>query len=143
MLSYLPLRESPVIATMGGIECKALLDAWSYVGSDGQIVIADIKTTDDSCPEAFARKVANYHYDMQARWYCDILQAEREPLFFWIAVEKTAPFAVAVYDASDWMESGRRKCERALALYAECMASGEWPCPSEDIELLIRPQWAK
>jgi len=137
-------RETPILANVRGIECKGLLDA---VGTDGlEWVIADLKTTDDASPEAFARKVANYHYDLQAALYKAILaqhhQIETEPSFYWIAVEKTAPYTCAVYDSSDWIVSGERKLETALETLKECRASGKWPQPYGGINLLTRPAWA-
>jgi exodeoxyribonuclease VIII len=137
-------RETPIIAKVRNVECKGLLDA---VGTDGEEwVIADLKTTDDASPEAFARKVANYHYDMQAAMYKALLaqhhQIETEPSFYWIAVEKTAPFTCVVYDASDWIVSGERKLETALETLKECRASGKWPQPYAGINLLTRPAWA-
>jgi exodeoxyribonuclease VIII len=121
-----------------------LIDA---AGTDGvDWVICDLKTTDDASPEAFARKVANYHYDMQAAHYKALLaahhQIETEPSFYWIVVEKAAPFTCAVYDSSDWITSGEDKLERALENLKECRKSNIWPKPHAGINLLIRPSWA-
>jgi hypothetical protein len=145
LLGACPSRETPIKATMRGVDCKALLDA--HGSGDEQWVIADLKTTDDATNDAFARMVANYDYDMQAVFYADILAAfhglETRPLFYWIAIEKTAPYTCRVYDSSDWLVSGEAKVEKALELYKECQQSGKWPHPKDDgINLLIRPAWA-
>jgi exodeoxyribonuclease VIII len=137
-------RETPIVASVRNVECKGLIDAHGTNGEDW--VIADLKTTDDASPEAFARKVANYHYDLQAELYKSLLAQhhgiESEPSFYWIAVEKTAPYTCAVYDSSDWIVSGERKLETALETLKECRASGKWPQPYGGINLLTRPAWA-
>jgi exodeoxyribonuclease VIII len=144
MLAGCQHRETPILASIRNVECKGLIDA---AGTDGaEWVILDLKTTDDASPEAFARKVANYHYDMQAAMYKALLathhQIETEPAFYWLAVEKTAPYTCAVYDSSDWITSGEDKLERALETLKECRKSNFWPKPHAGINLLIRPSWA-
>jgi ATP-dependent exoDNAse (exonuclease V) beta subunit len=144
MLTACQHRETPILASIRGVECKGLIDA---AGTDGvDWVILDLKTTDDASPEAFARKVANYHYDMQAALYKQLLathhQIETEPAFYWLVVEKTAPYTCAVYDSSDWITSGEDKLERALETLKECRKSNFWPKPFSGINLLIRPSWA-
>lgn len=145
MLKACPDRETPLFANLAGVECKALIDAY---GTDGhEWVVCDLKTTDDASPDAFSRKVMGLHYDMQAAFYCEILarnyQIENPPHFFWIAVEKTAPFTCAVYSAIEWMETGEEKVRRALETMKECRASGEWPQPWSGINILKQPAWAK
>ncbi len=144
MLRACQQRETPLFAIMRGVGCKALLDAHGTDGVDW--VIADLKTTDDASPEAFARKVANLNYDMQAAFYCQVLaasqQIETEPTFFWIAVEKTAPYTAVVYRSDEWMESGNRKVETALERLKECRASGKWPQPWQGLQTLPKPKWA-
>ena len=144
MLAGCQHRETPIRATIRNVECKGLIDA---AGTDGvDWVILDLKTTDDASPEAFARKVANYHYDMQAALYKQLLathhQIETEPTFYWLVVEKTAPYTCAVYDSSDWITSGEDKLERALETLKDCRKSNLWPKPFGGINLLIRPSWA-
>lgn len=144
LLKQCQQRETPLFANLQGVNCKALLDG---LGCNGpEYVILDLKTTDDASPEAFGRKVANLHYDMQAAFYSAILaaneQAEERPYWVWIAVEKTAPYTCVVYSANEWMETGEAKMMRALKSYAECKASGNWPQPWQGIQELPKPKWA-
>jgi len=137
-------RETPLFAELQGVGCKALLDAH---GTDGvEWIIVDLKTTDDASPDAFARKVANYDYDFQAAYYSAILaqteQIEVPPFWFWIAVEKTAPYTSVVYSATEWTQSGEEKMIRALDLYKECKATGQWPQPYQGLQQLPKPKWA-
>lgn len=136
-------RETPVFSNLRGVNCKCLIDAHGTDGKDW--VICDLKTTDDASPDAFSRKVANYHYDMQAAMYCDILarqnQAEEQPQWFWLAVEKTAPYTSVVYSSNEWMQSGADKLEKALEIYKECKRAGQWPQPYSGINELPKPKW--
>jgi exodeoxyribonuclease VIII len=144
MLKACQQRETPLFANIRGVGCKALLDAH---GTDGvEWVVCDLKTTDDASPEAFARKVANLHYDMQAAFYCQVLaavhQVETPPHWYWIAVEKKPPYTCAVYRGHEWMEGGESKVERALERLKECRESGNWPQPWQGINELPKPKWA-
>lgn len=65
--------------------------------------------------------------------------------FYFLAVEKEAPFAVAVYRASeDLIEIGRAKYCGALQLLRWCRDRGEWPGyqPGGEIETITLPRWA-
>jgi hypothetical protein len=138
-------REMPIIAEMKGIECKGKLDACGSNGRDWAIV--DIKTTQKAGPRDFSRSVVDGRYDMQAAWYQLLLakhfELEERPEFFWIAVEKTPPYVVAVHtlDAA-WMEEGLAKVEMALARYERCMDTGVWEKPYDGINTLTKPTWA-
>lgn len=138
-------REMPIIAEMKTVECKGKLDACGSNGRDWAIV--DIKTTQKAGPKDFVRAVVDGRYDMQAAWYQLLLAAhyglEERPEFFWIAVEKTAPFVVAVHTLDEaWAEEGLAKVETALARYQRCMESGVWEKPYEGINTLTKPAWA-
>jgi hypothetical protein len=145
MLKACPNREQPMFANLRGVECKALIDAYGTDGHD--YVLCDLKTTDDASPDAFMRKVASLHYDMQAAFYAEVLaqnyQIENPPHFYWLAVEKAPPYTCAVYSAIEWMEHGEEKVRSALETLKECRASGEWPQPWQGINILQRPAWAK
>ena len=87
-----------------------------------------------------------FGYAIQAAFYVDVAQAldgnKRD--FYWVAVEKEAPFAVAVYKASDAMlEHGRREYRKAIELYKECAAMDLWPAYSQQVQTLELPAWVK
>jgi len=107
--------------------------------------IVDVKTCADASPAGFAKACGTFGYDMQAAWYTDGVEAltgERLPFLF-IAVEKTAPHLVAVYQLDDFaLERGANRNREALRIYAECESSGVWPGYSTDIETLSLPRWA-
>lgn len=112
--------------------------------ADGHIV--DLKTCVDARGDAFVRSVLNYGYDVQAAYYLDVAEAidGKKRKFFWVAVEKDAPYAVAVYEASDAMiEHGRRQYKRAIELYKECASLDLWPAYSQQVQTLELPNWVK
>jgi hypothetical protein len=107
-------------------------------------VAVDLKTTRDASPRGFTKSIADYGYDVQGVWYPDILRLitgeEAEMVF--VAVEKTPPYLVAVHQLPTiWKEMGRTKARRARSVYAECLASGEWPGYGNEVHLLSPPMW--
>jgi hypothetical protein len=118
-----------------GLRCKCRPD-W-YFGS----TLVDIKTTTDASPQAFARSVATFAYHVQAAHYLAGLHgAER---FVFVAVEKTYPHAVAVYELdADALALGRTTRDNALDVIAGCRAADVWPGYSDTVQTLSLPRWA-
>lgn len=120
---------------MTGLECKCRPDWWR---TDN--IVVDVKTTEDASPASFAKSVAGFRYHVQAAHYQAGTQAER---FVFIAVEKKAPYAVAVYDLDAVsLELGEAIRRQDLAMFELCSRAGEWPGYSPDIEVLSLPPWA-
>lgn len=108
--------------------------------------IVDVKTCADARPDAFVRSVMTYNYAVQAAYYCDIAEVidGKKRRFYWVAVEKDAPYAVAVYEASDAMlDYGRREYRKAIELYKECASLDLWPAYSQQVQTLDLPAWIK
>ena len=118
-----------------GLRCKCRPD---WLRSDG--IVVDLKTTQDASPKGFAKSVANFRYHVQARHYLNGLEAER---FVFIAVEKTYPYAVGVYelDGEALMEGGKL-VQRDLRRIARCRELDQWPGYSYEITRLSLPLWA-
>lgn len=138
-------RETPIIGTIMGVPCKALLDCH---GTDGvEWVIDDLKTTQDASPKGFAKAVVNFDLDLQMVWYQTLLAniegLETPPFWIWTAIEKTPPYVNAVYTGEEWIESGTRKLEIVIDRYKKCTESGKWPMPYRGINKLERPKWAE
>lgn len=109
-------------------------------------LIADVKTTTDARPDAFVRSIVSFGYAVQAAYYVDVAEAidGKKRRFYWVAVEKDAPFAVAVYEASDAMlEYGRSQYRKAIELYKECASLDLWPAYSQQVQTLDLPGWVK
>lgn len=106
----------------------------------------DYKTTTEggADPATFAAHAVRYGYDLQAAWYLHLAELCGLDLqsWAWIVQEKTAPYLASLLTASeDMLQLGRQKMRRALRLYADCMASGEWPGYETAIEI-TPPAWA-
>jgi hypothetical protein len=135
-----------------GVHCKCRPDflalkpgtEWQ---ADNLLGIVDVKSCCDASVEGFGRSIATYGYDVQAAYYQDgIYQITGLRLpFYFLAIEKDAPNAVAVYRASEAMiEVGRKKYRAALQLMHWCGEHGYWPGyqPSGEIEDISLPGWA-
>jgi len=114
-----------------------------YLRSDG--VVIDLKTTKSASKRGFAKSIAEYRYHVQAAIYTDLLEANGlfVPEFIFIAVEKTYPYASAIYKLDqDALDLGRALYRRDLATYKHCMEMDEWPGYPEEVVTLSLPSWA-
>lgn len=118
-----------------GLRCKCRPD---WLRPDG--IVVDLKTTTDASPAGFAKSCATFRYHVQASHYLAGLPAER---FIFIAVEKTYPYAVGVYQLdADAMQRGDELRKQNMRMIADCRAINEWPGYSNTIETLSLPKWA-
>ena len=124
-----------------GQRCKARIDR--LCGDAGLVV--DLKTTEDASKVSFTRSIFSYGYYRQGAFYLDGLKANGINIkdFSIIALEKSAPFGVAVYRLrDDALDAGRFQLGRLLARYAECEQEQRWPAYSKDIQDIGLPPWA-
>lgn len=114
-----------------GITVRGRIDAVTRYG--GVTVPVDLKTVHDARPDAVFRSVAQQHYDLQGEIYRSLITAsagEKPGPMVIIAVEKCAPYGVAVYQLAheDILRAGRLKMatmmERAARMCAA--APDEW-----------------
>ncbi len=125
-----------------GIVCKSRADR--YIA--GVRLGVDLKSTEDARAAVFAKGVANYGYHRQQAFYEDGFAAVGAPLdgFVFVAVEKRAPYLVAVFNLEDEdVMDGRRENRAHLSLMAECVERGEYPGYPQTIQTLSLPRWAK
>jgi hypothetical protein len=132
-----------------GIECKCRPDFLAVEKDRPEQVtaIVDVKSCSDASADGFARAIATLGYDVQTAFYQDGLKAltGRAIPFYFIAVEKDAPYAVACYKASDEViEIGRAKYRATLQLLKWCRDNDQWPGyqPNGEIEEINLPRWA-
>lgn len=87
-----------------GLKCKSRPD----LRKKDKGIIIDIKTTKDGSPKAFAKDVANLEYPIQAvmqmKGAIESGAVEKMESYYWLAVEKVAPFNVTLYEfqQDDW-----------------------------------------
>ena len=125
-----------------GVMRKGRLD---YLTDSGNVVI-DLKTCEDASPDGFGKNVANYSYVKQAYWYLKLakLCGLKKDAFIFIAVEKTAPYAVACYQVpDDLLEGAGTIIEADVQKFINCRMSNEWPAYGDGIQTLILPSWAE
>ncbi len=122
-----------------GTMLKGRIDA--HTMHEDYETLVDIKTTDDASPGAFARTIANFGYAEQAAFYLDLIGASR---FYFIAVEKAAPYALAIYKLDEAsIAKGREKNARNLDLLEMCEKTGKWAGYFDGIQEISLPAWAK
>lgn len=104
----------------------------------------DLKKGRDGTLEDFSRVAYNFGYHIQAAVTLTIMEWLKQPLdaFLFVVVQSNAPHLVGVRELSeDFVDLGREQLARALALYAKCSESGDWPGP-EPYLLVSPPRWA-
>lgn len=118
-----------------GLLLKGRLDL-VFSDETGRTVIADIKTCDDA--SEFPRDARKWGYHRQAAYYVDLLGASA---FLFIAVEKTAPHGIRVFQLDeDSLDRGRATYWADLLTVRACRDANHWPSYSAQIEpLTIRP----
>lgn len=124
-----------------GLKCRIRPD-WLFDGG-----MADLKSCVSACKADFAKAVASLGYDIQAAFYVDGMKevTGKTVDFFFIAVEKNAPYTTACYKASQEMiEVGRAKYRGGLELLKWCQENKQYPGyqPSGEIETIDLPRWA-
>ncbi|MCA0961965.1 PD-(D/E)XK nuclease-like domain-containing protein [Salipiger bermudensis] len=129
-----------------GVLCRCRPE---FFRADG--VIVDLKTCLDASPEGFQKSIEKWRYHVQHAYYMDgVAQAieqsgsdrETPTHFVFIAVEKTAPYAVGVYVLGpEDVAIGCREYRLDLARYAQSMSTGKWPAYSDKIEAISLTEW--
>lgn len=125
-----------------GLFCKMRADAvCSSINT-----MFDIKSTLDASRIEFERSIFKYGYHRQGAHYIDgmaILGVEVEHYAI-IAVEKKAPFCVAVYRLqNDIIELGRKENIQLMDMWKRCQDSGDWSGYPDLITDIGIPTWAK
>lgn len=135
--------EEPIFWTdpLSGIECKGKPDMVCRVG--GRTSIVDLKTTNDANEDDFARSIANYAYHVQAAMYLRGWRevSGEEASFTILAVEKSAPYAVAIYELDeDAIAKGSARVIGLLQRLKACRESNSWP--GYATKTISLPRWA-
>jgi len=123
-----------------GVDMRARFD-YLPDQTDKQRIAVDLKTTSAKAnAEGFARSVAAYGYHIQSAHYLETLGDDTEMAF--VVVETAAPYLVGVHRLSDhFNEIGAADARRAREIYAECVATGEWPGYPLDVQTIDPPSW--
>jgi PDDEXK-like domain of unknown function (DUF3799)/HeH/LEM domain len=135
---------------LGGLPAKARLDRVIVDKAAGRVSVLDLKSTDDASPLKFQRKAIDLGYDVQAAVYSHFAElAYGMPVdFYFLCVEKRAPYCCAVYQPSaDMIAEGARKAAEAARIlaYLRTMPEGSaWPSyGGGEVMRLDLPGWAR
>lgn len=141
LLDAAEYREAALFWEDDGVRRKAKLD---LIAAN---IGADLKTADSADTHRFARMAAAYGYFTQDPWYRDGMTAclgIEDPKFLFVVVEKEPPHLVNVIELDPYdVELGRRRNQRALDLYRQCVETGEWPGFGDDVNRAELPRWAR
>ena len=116
-----------------------------YLRADG--VVIDLKTTGDARFDAFQRSIVNYRYHVQGAMLLDgVGSVAPADYVVFIAVEKEAPYAVAVYamDAHSikiGRDAYREDLKKAHAFLSDPDAN-LWPGYPLSVQEMFLPAWA-
>jgi hypothetical protein len=110
-----------------------------YIENAG--IVIDLKTTRSCKPYDFQKSIFDYSYHRQAAWYMDTLKLSGKPAntFIIIAVEKSSPHMVRVYQIKDEaIEKGREEYQALLEDYKKYIDTGV----AEVVKPISLPKWA-
>ena len=124
-----------------GLYCCSRADKYH----EDRALVVDLKSAADASEAEFRRSVAKWRYHVQDALYRFGFGAVDAPIqhFMLVAVEKTPPFAVAVYTMDpDAIGRGYSAARHDIDILAECMETDRWPGYPEHIKMLDLPPWA-
>lgn len=134
--------ETPELGDLKATK-RAAKSRIDYLGPLGAV---DLKSTRDASPEGFGRQAWTLGYLGQAAFYVDAIEAVTGDVVpYWIvAVEKSAPFVVQVYEVPPALLSiGRDHYRDLLVRLAQCEASGNWHGYVDGVAQLALPSWVE
>lgn len=110
-------------------------------------LLLEFTPVDDASPEAFKDLSFRQRHYMKAAWcqqgFQQTFGTPDAPPFLFLAYENSAPHASVVRSASArQIMLGMHENGEAMARYAQCEASGQWPGFSQEIEPVELPPWA-
>lgn len=131
------VSETSIFSSLDDTAVRCRPDYWN-----GSIVI-DLKSTDDAA-HGFINSAKKYRYYVQHPYYCDVMESEGIEIsnFLFVAIEKTEPFGINVYELDDdAIEYGRSQYLLNLDTYKRCLDTGKWPCYEQSIKTLSLPRY--
>ncbi|WP_420032306.1 PD-(D/E)XK nuclease-like domain-containing protein [Streptomyces sp. cg28] len=112
-----------------GVRCRVRPDWLKQL--PGTTLCVDLKTIKASDPDTISRAIRDHNYHQQDPLYIDGIWAALQPedvRFIFVFVSKQAPYLVTVRELTDQdRDIGRARNEKALRIYADCVANDHWP----------------
>lgn len=127
-----------------GQKCKSRADKRLALAE--RLSVLDLKSTINAAKSPMSRQVYDLGYHIQGNHYLKglskFLSAEAVDFIF-LCVEKTYPFASAIYRLDDAaIELGGIEQRKLLRQYRECEVNQKWPGYPEEVQSLAIPAWA-
>lgn len=129
-----------------GVRCRVRPDWLKEM--PGLALGVDYKTITKADPDTVSRAIRDHSYHQQDALYTDGIWAALQPedvRFVFVFQSKTPPYLVTVRELKDQdRDIGRARNERALRIYADCMANDDWPDwtgPVDTIPQIGMPSW--
>lgn len=125
-----------------GLDCRIRID---FLNNKIPAIV-DLKTARDASKKRFINAIYNDKYHLQLAMYAEgykQIVGELPKMCVFVVVEKTPPYAVAVYVADDAMlEVGMRLYRKGLDLIKKCKATNYWPGYQTEAEMISLPHYA-
>ncbi len=118
-----------------------------YLGPvrDGRLILADYKTAQTAAPGKFGKSAADYGYHMQAAWYRRLARAlgiAEDVRFLFVVQSKEPPYLVSIIELdADDIDRGDHLNRQAIATFAACQQSGQWPGYPAEVHRVSLPGW--
>lgn len=117
-----------------------------WMSPDRRIML-DAKFTEGSAsPESYARMIVSMAYDLRASFYLRGNAAtggHEKAVYLFLVQETEPPYATSIIGMPPaFIAIGDDKVERAIKIWAACMASGRWPGYPNRICYVEPPAWA-
>jgi len=123
--------------------CKGRCDLLTK-DKDGNLVMVDLKTTEDASPDGFGKSFMKMGYWMQAAHYLAIAHKSGLDVkkFIFVAAEKNPPYSTALYSLTQAdLEKAWRIRTRLMETLSDCIARNNFPAYSKGVHELSMPSW--
>ena len=110
-----------------GEPCKCRVDCLTELGDN--LIVVDLKSTENAETEAFMRSAIKYGYDFQSAMYSKGVEVNtgKKPLFVFIAIEKKPPYAINILQADElFICRGYDLFREYIGIYRECKQNDNW-----------------
>ena len=141
---YRKFNEVSIYWTEKDIKCKARLDR--VIPMEDEVLVLDLKTTDNISTAKFQSKLIELGYDFQAAWYSHAAELvyQKPARFIFVAIERTAPYSMDFFEVPRFMlKNASYRTTKALDILKECRERDEWPTRQPSLKILDYPKWYK
>lgn len=110
-----------------GEPCKCRTDCLTELGDN--LIIVDLKSTENADTEAFMKSSVKYGYDFQSAMYSKGVEVNtgKKPLFVFIAIEKKPPYAINILQADElFLRRGYDLFREYIGIYHDCKQTDNW-----------------